>query len=137
TFEMPPAPLSAVGIPLSPPIRHSQLGPVTLRGTNYFPGDLPDPYGHELDLMVDLNMNSFRTFLPFDPESGGMRPDGAVTAEYVARVHALLTAAAGRKLKVILCPAGLPSADDGTDAGRRFLRAAIEPFAFDGRVLMW
>lgn len=87
--------------------------------------------------MVSLNMNSFRTFLPFDPESGGVRADGAATPEYLARVHALLTTAAALKLKVILCPSGLPSADDATDAGRRFLRTAVEPFAFDGRVLMW
>jgi endo-1,4-beta-mannosidase len=136
-----------VVVPLSDPVQLGDLQPLCLRGTNYLPRQFPWPglwreatektFDEEFDLMKDLNMNSFRTFYFFDEEAQLVRRDGVLTPGLLRKVHTLLDQADQHHLKVMLCLTGsLPHLEE-IDTWRRFLRTAVEPFAYDGRVLMW
>ena len=146
TLEFPEV-TEPVVVPRSVPIEVDELEPLMLRGTNYMPRRWPWPklwreatreiLRAEFPAMVDLAMNSFRTFYFFDEESGLVRRDGAITPTKLERINTLLDEADSHGLKVIIClPGSLPYLEEHS-TWRRFFRTGIEPFLYDGRVLMW
>lgn len=146
TLHVPEAGETVV-IPRSPPMRVEDLRPLMLRGTNYLPRRWPWPgiwreatretFEAEFPVMQRLGMNSFRTFHFFDEEAGLVRRDGALTPLLLSRVATLLDVADAHGLKVVLCLTGsLPYLDEHS-TWRRYFRTGIEPFMYDGRILMW
>jgi hypothetical protein len=136
-----------VVIPRSPLVQASQLGLLTLRGTNYLPRSHPWPglwrettdaeFSAEFSEMKALHINSFRTFFFFDEEAGLVRRDGTFTPQLLARIHSLLAIAHAQGLRVMICLVGHQPYLTELDTWRRYFRTAIEPFIHDGRLLMW
>jgi len=134
-------------VPYSPAVELDDLKPLMLRGTNYYPQYQPWPglwraatdwdFARDCALMSGaLYMNTFRTFYNVDTEWGLTRPDGAITPRVLARFGRLLGAADENHLKVMLCIGGVVDVSD-LNASKRFFRTGVEPFVWDGRVLMW
>jgi hypothetical protein len=145
SLDLPPA-RSAVRIPRSPCVRLSDLKPLMLRGTNYYPRAQPwpgiwramdrDAFEAEFREMDALHINWVRTFYNLDTDAGLHRPDGSFTGKLLARVDTLLGVAARHRVKVMLT-IGLWGKPDDLAMQRRFFRTGVEPFAYDGRILMW
>jgi len=136
-----------VVVPQSETVTLDRLKPLSLRGTNYLPRHWPWPglwreatektFEAEFAEMTALHINTFRTFYFFDEEAGLVRRDGALTPKLLARINTLLAVADRHGLKVMMCLTGsLPHLEE-LDTWRRFFRTGIEPFAYDGRILMW
>jgi hypothetical protein len=147
-LALPAAGNAAVTIRRSPAVQLADLQPLMLRGANYYPRVYPWPglwreataetFEREFKVMNDLGVNTFRTFYIFDPDRGLHRPDGAFTPTLIARIDTLLTMAESHHLKVLLCLVGgvkPPLSDLGR--WRRYFRTGVEPFIYDGRILMW
>ncbi|MDX9972877.1 MAG: hypothetical protein RBU21_07805 [FCB group bacterium] len=147
TLERPANASARMTVPLSPTVKIEQLKPKMLRGTNYLPRRTPwaGIWRHadtpvldaEFSVMNELNVNTFRTFYFFDEESGLVRRDGTVTPAKLKRIDHLLSVAGRHRLKVLFCLTGSQPYTEELDTWRRFFRTGIEPFAYDGRVLMW
>jgi hypothetical protein len=146
-LAVPPAGADAVLIPCSETVKLSDLKPLMLRGTNYLPRRYPWPglwrqateetFEGEFQVMNDLCMNSLRTFFFADEEAGLTRRDGAFTPPLLARICKLLEVADRHRLKVMICLGGSAPHLDELDYWRRFMRFSVEPFQYDGRILMW
>jgi hypothetical protein len=133
-------------IPRSPGVALTDLKPLMLRGTNYYPRAHPWPglwremdegsFEAEFVELEGLHINTIRTFYNLDVDAGLHRKDGAFTPLLLSRINTLLAVAARHHVKVMLC---IGSAGDIKDFAvqRRFFRTGVEPFAYDGRVLMW
>jgi hypothetical protein len=147
TLVVPPAGADAVVIPRSETVKLADLKPLTLRGTNYLPRHYPWPglwrqateqtFEEEFQVMNDLSMNSLRTFYFADEEAGLTRRDGAFTPPLLSRICKLLEVADRHRLKVMICLGGATPHMDELDYWRRFVRFSVEPFQYDGRILMW
>ena len=145
-LRVPPVTPDAVTIPVSPPVKLSDLKPLMLRGTNYYPRRTPWPglwreateqeFEAEFSIMDSLHINTFRTFYNMDEEAKLTRRDGAMTPVVIARINKLLEVAARHRLKVMLCLGGGPHMGE-IDTWQRFYRFGVEPFQYDGRILMW
>jgi hypothetical protein len=147
-LSIPPRPARRIVIPQSPRVQLGELKPRMLRGTNYYPRHYPWPgiwremtearFAEEFAEMARLNLNTVRTFFMHDPERGLHRADGTFTPELLARIHTFLEVADRQGLKAMLCVYG-GGGPPWSDLGfwRRYLRTGIEPFVYDGRVLMW
>ena len=148
--QLPIAPLPArrVVIPQSPCVRLDELKPRMLRGTNYYPRHQPWPglwremdaagFDGEFTEIDKLNVNTVRTFYIPDLERGLHRADGTFTPELLARIQTFLGVADRHGAKVMFClygGGGAPLSD--LAFWRRYLRTGVEPFLYDGRVLMW
>jgi hypothetical protein len=135
-------------VPRSAMVKAGDLKPLTVRGTNYYPRRTPWPglwkdatladYEAEFKEMAALNINSLRTFyLGLDARTL-QRADGTFLPPLIATINAFLAVAARHHVKVMLCldgGGGAPKSD--LLYWQRFFRSGIEPFIYDGRVLMW
>lgn len=143
----PPAPERVV-IPRSPCVKVADLKPLTLRGTNFYPRSQPwaglwremdeKDFEAEFAEMDRLNVNTIRTFFIPDEEKGLNRKDGAFTPLLLSRIDTMLRVAARHRVKTMLClmgGGGAPMSD--LNYWRRYFRTCLEPFAYDGRILMW
>ncbi|MDF2439858.1 MAG: hypothetical protein JWN98_842 [Abditibacteriota bacterium] len=135
-------------VPRSTPIRAADLKPLTVRGTNYYPRRTPWPglwkdatiadYEAEFKEMAALNINSLRTFYLGLDERALQRADGTFLPPLLAKINAFLEVAARHRIKVMLClDGGGGAAKTDLLFWQRFFRSGIEPFIYDGRVLMW
>lgn len=120
------------------------LKPLMLRGSNYYPrhaawrpiseqeGYWEEEFG---DFVSRLHLNTLRLIGDFD--GFGSRKGGNVpTPEYLERLNKLFETAAQHQVKVIFCLyPDRPKEDGGMNM--RYIRAAMEPFINDGRILMW
>jgi len=147
-LALPPVGDRRVLIPSSPDVQLGDLKPRMLRGTNYYPRHYPWPglwrqmdeasFTTEFAELARLNANTVRTFFIHDADRGLHRPEGTFTPELLARIDTLLRVADRHGMKVMLClygGGGAPLSDLGF--WRRYLRTGVEPFLYDGRVLMW
>lgn len=142
-----PLPEDLVRIEASPLITVEQLQPLMLRGANYLPRETPWPglwreatretFRAEFSVAQGLIINTLRTFYFFDTESGLITEEGLMTPELIARVDVLLDEADAHGMKVIICLGGALPPLEEHDTFRRFMRTGVEPFRYDGRVLMW
>ncbi|MGI6352202.1 MAG: cellulase family glycosylhydrolase [Armatimonadota bacterium] len=146
-LEVGPLPGDAVRIEASPTVAIEQLQPLMLRGANYLPRLTPWPglwreadrrvFQAEFAALEELFVNTLRTFYFFDTDSGLITQEGLMTPEILARIDVLLDEAEAHGMKVMICLGGaLPPLEDH-DTFRRFMRSGVEPFRYDGRVLMW
>ena len=135
-------------VPRSAIVKAADLKPLTVRGTNYYPRRTPwaglwkdatiADWEAEFDQMAALNINSLRTFYLGLDDRALQRADGTFLPPLIAKVNAFLGVAARHNVKVMLCLDGGGGAPK-TDLlfWQRFFRSGIEPFIYDGRVLMW
>jgi hypothetical protein len=146
-LALPPVEDDPVRIPTSQAVTVDQLQPLMLRGANYLPRLTPWPglwreadrevFQRELAVIQDLFVNTLRTFYFFDTEGGLVTDDGLMTPTLIGRIDTLLDEADAHGMKVMICLGGsLPPLTDH-DTFRRFMRTGVEPFRYDGRVLMW
>lgn len=146
-LAVPPLPGEVVRIESSPPITIEQLQPLMLRGANYLPRRTPWPglwreadrqtFREEFAAIRDLFVNALRTFYFFDVEGGLVTDEGLVTPTLLRRIDTLLDEADAHGMKVMICLGGsLPPLEDH-DTFVRLMRSGVEPFRYDGRVLMW
>lgn len=139
---------ATVVIPCLPRVKLEQLKPLVLRGTNYLPRHNPWPgiwremneakFESEFKEMDSLCINALRTFLFCDREAGLVMKDGCVTPRMIQRINTFLSVADMHAVRVMLCLYGGdgPKFDD-LNFYKRYLRSAVEPFRYDGRVLAW
>ncbi len=135
-----------------PPVAR-ELPPLSVRGMNYYPHETPwggmwtktpdEVWAKDMALAASLGANTIRTFVQFSPrlvEAGLLRADGAPTPEYLKRIDALLAAASGHGIRVILCldfSRDWLSAPDAGERWRRALAPVVSARRDDGRVLLW
>jgi hypothetical protein len=136
-------------VPRSTIVKAADLKPLTVRGTNYYPRRTPwaglwkdastaDYEAEFAQMAALLNINALRTFYLGLEERTLQRADGTFLPPLIAKINAFLAVAARHRVKVMLCLDGGGGAPK-TDLlyWRRFFRTGIEPFVYDGRVLMW
>jgi hypothetical protein len=129
-------------------VKAEDLKPLTLRGLNYYSRHQPwgglwrntseREWEAEFGEMDRLCINSIRTFYLFDADANLHRKDGTFTPELLLRINTFLSVAERHHLKVMLCligGSGAPMSD--LNFWRRYLRTGVEPFIYDGRILMW
>ena len=133
-------------IPQSRCFSVGNLKPLCLRGTNYYPRWQPWPglwramdakhFEAEFAEMDKLGINTIRTFYNFDPDAKLHRSDGAFMPVLLSRINELLSVADRHRIKVMLCLGGPPPLTN-LAMQRRWFRFGVEPFLYDGRILMW
>lgn len=151
-MTVPMTPASARGSAGSEIPLITELEPLSVRGTNYFPRDTPwdgfwtatsdETFRRDLDLAVSLGINTLRIFLPWNENMEGaglIEPSGKPSPEYLAKFERFLGEAWNRGIRCIVCfnfeyrerEPRIPSE----------WRRAMEAFAVrhqeDGRILMW
>lgn len=142
-----PAPAARrVVVPRTPCVRSSDLKPLMLRGANYYPRRYPWPglwremdesrFEAEFRELDRLAINTIRTFYNPDIERGLHRADGGFTPLLLSRIDTLLRVANRHHMKVMLTIGAIPPISDGPRR-RRYFRTGVEPFQYDGRVLLW
>lgn len=141
-------PVERCVIPMSQPVAEAQMGPLMLRGTNYYPRHNPWPglwrkmtekdFESELTELDALHINTLRTFYNIDTEENLHREDGTFTPLLLSRVNTFLAVAERHRMKVQLCVVSVGQIPfDDLDRWRRYIRTGVEPFIYDGRILMW
>lgn len=130
----------------------TELKPLSIRGTNYFPRDTPwdgawietsnEIIRADLDLAASLEINTLRIFLPWNEnmEAAGLIDlSGNPAPEFLEKFEFFLAEAWKRGIRAIVCfnfeyRVQKPSIPENW-------RAAMEAFAVphrdDGRILMW
>ena len=137
-----------VTIPASDPVTAADLKPLTLRGVNYYPRHHPwgglwrhtarTDFDREFTEIAALHVNAIRTFYIFDPGARLHTPDGLFQTTLIHRVNTLLDVAHQHHIKVMFCiTGGGGNPYDDFTFWKRYVRSGLEPFAYDGRVLMW
>ncbi|MBR4748606.1 MAG: cellulase family glycosylhydrolase [Abditibacteriota bacterium] len=122
------------------------LGPLSVRGTNYYPALTPwgdmwsdktpaGTYEKDMALAASLGVNTVRTFLFFDVDRGYNTADGEVTPAMLKRFEELLAAADRHGIKLIPCFEGLRDKDE--KVRRAFIASFARRYKNDGRILMW
>ena len=136
-------------VPQSPTVTEDELEPLSLRGTNYLPRYYPWPgiwreateatFESEFRELDRLYINTFRTFYFSDHEGGLTMADGSFTPLLLSRINTLLKVADRHHIKVQMCvfSGGDFSPLDDFAFWNRYFRTSIEPFAYDGRMLVW
>lgn len=134
-----------VVIPMSPAIKKEALLPLMVRGTNYLPRYHPFVYmwtgatravfESEFPEMDSLNINAIRTF--YNVIRGASNFSGlTMKPSCLALVNDLYDVANTHHVKVMMC-LGKPLETEDINDSKRFMQSGIEPFLYDGRVLMW
>lgn len=130
----------------------TELEPLSVRGTNYFPRDTPwdgfwtgtseETFRTDLDLAVSLQINTLRMFLPWNENmerAGLIDASGKPAPEYLAKFEWFLAEAWSRGIRSIVCfNFEYREREPRIPAN---WRVAMEAFAVphrnDGRILMW
>lgn len=134
-----------VVIPMSPAVKKEALLPLMVRGTNYLPRYHPFVYmwtgatravfESEFPEMDSLNINAIRTF--YNVIRGASNFSGlTMKPSCIALVNDLYDVANTHHVKTIMC-LGKPLETEDINDSKRFMQSGIEPFLYDGRVLMW
>lgn len=146
TLDVKPAEKTTV-IPFSAIETPSKLGNLTLRGINYYPRENPwmgtwvstseQRFNEEMqEIHTKLNANAVRTFyMPNYPELHyiGMN----FTPATIEKMNGLLRAVDNNDMKMLMCLMGGSMDLEDLNDSARYIRTGVEPFIYDGRVLMW
>ena len=137
-------------IPMSNIIKKEDIKPLTLRGTNWLPRNNPWGYGGlwakyeeenvqgQLDEMKSLNINTLRTFTNIDtyePNKDLLFGKCFPKAEFINKLNAFIEECSKREIKPMITACWDGLALDLAEC-LRSIRFTLEPFAYDGRILM-
>jgi len=135
-----------VVIPMSAATTKAQLTNLVLRGTNYYPrynswGNMwkqqtAEQFEAEFAEMQALHINTIRTFyigqVPETHFEGGL-----AKPETIQKANQLFETADRHHMKVLMCMGGRDFDDTNLSDWKRYIRTNVEPFIYDGRVLLW
>ncbi len=130
----------------------TELKPLSVRGTNYFPRDTPwdgfwtatpdEVIRADLDLAASLGINTLRIFIPWNEnteKAGLIDSSGNPSPEYLAKFDRFLAEAWSRGIRCIVCFGFEYYEGDSRIPGnwRRAMEAFVTRHHADGRILMW
>jgi|GEM_PF-1058044 len=134
-----------VVIPMSAAVKKEALQPLMVRGTNYLPRYHPFVYmwtgatravfESEFPEMDSLNINAIRTFYNITLGASNF-PGLTIKPSCIALVNDMYDVADAHHIKTVMC-LGKPLETEDINDSKRFMQSGIEPFLYDGRVLMW
>jgi hypothetical protein len=134
-------------IPMSKVIKISQVPNLILRGTNYYPQLTPwngmwtkttmEVFKKEFETMRDkLNVNAVRTFYIADKENN--YEDKTLRPSTIEKANQLYQIGDDHKIHFLMCLyGGGRGILENTNNAKRFMRSAVEPFIYDGRIIAW